>query len=266
MKNMIVIFIFAAVTLSFTDTIWNEGFEHGGAWPTGWTYSSRWYITGPGHNSTYAARGQVTPPGSEWCRSPSINWSNYSNRTLHFYYKFYQNNPSSTFNITIGGNLWMIEEPAIGSFHYYEISIPNGLPNSSIQWTLVTALCDSDPWSFDLIDDSAWLDSVWVTGTIVGIDEEEGGQIAKDQISELENYPNPFTSATTIKFVLPYAGHVCLTVYDAVGQHVATLVDNELQPGEHRVVFNTKNVLSGVYYYSLRAGEFTRTKRCVLLK
>jgi hypothetical protein len=190
-----------AFALSFSQTIiWSEGFEHGGNWPSGWTYSSRWWISGPGYYSTYAAYGQVTPPGTEYCKSPLINWNCYNNPVLHFYYKFYKNNPGTTFNITIAGNCWTIDQPAIGDFHYYEIPL-NGISNSTIEWRLWTALngCSLKTPMFTLIDDAAWLDSVWITGEPTGRGEEMT-QITQNQISTLTIYPNPFSTKIEIRW------------------------------------------------------------------
>ena len=81
-----------------------------------------------------------------------------------------------------------------------------------------------------------------------------------------QNYPNPWNPQTTIRYGLPTAETVTLTVYDAAGREVAILVDEHQHSGEHQVVFRADGVASGVYYYTLRAGDFEETRKFVLLR
>jgi len=86
------------------------------------------------------------------------------------------------------------------------------------------------------------------------------------QIILFQNYPNPFNPTTTICFFLPHHDHVALKVLDALGKEVATLVDGELDAGEHSVVFDTKNLPSGVYFYQIKTLSFTQTRKAVLMR
>jgi hypothetical protein len=81
-----------------------------------------------------------------------------------------------------------------------------------------------------------------------------------------QNYPNPFNPSTTISFNLPQSGNVTLTVYNVLGQQVATLVNGALNAGTHSVAFNASRLASGVYIYELRAGSFVQQKRMMLVK
>jgi hypothetical protein len=88
-----------------------------------------------------------------------------------------------------------------------------------------------------------------------------------------QNYPNPFNPTTTIRFSVESAsgrtgepGRVTLKVYDVLGREVATLVNESLQPGRYKLTFDATGLASGVYLYRLRAGEFTQTKRMMLLR
>ena len=92
-----------------------------------------------------------------------------------------------------------------------------------------------------------------------------------------QNYPNPFNPVTKIKFDIasvgtvhlpvPQAGRtVRLTVYDILGKEIAELVNDELNPGTYEVNWDASNYPSGVYYYKLTAGDFTDTKKMVLIK
>jgi hypothetical protein len=82
----------------------------------------------------------------------------------------------------------------------------------------------------------------------------------------LQNYPNPFNPSTTIKFDLAKSGNASLRVYDMLGRPVATLVDGELEAGDHTANFNASNLAAGVYFYSLQAGDFSSVKKLILLK
>jgi hypothetical protein len=81
-----------------------------------------------------------------------------------------------------------------------------------------------------------------------------------------QNYPNPFNPTTTINFSLLKTANVQLTVYNIIGQRVATLVNGQLSAGAHSVKFNATNFASGVYFYRLEAGEFIAHKKMMLLK
>ena len=80
-----------------------------------------------------------------------------------------------------------------------------------------------------------------------------------------QNYPNPFNPTTTIQFDLPKSGFVSLKVFDLLGREAATLISEELDAGYYRSVWKAK-VPSGVYFYRIQAGEFSKTKRLILLK
>jgi len=85
------------------------------------------------------------------------------------------------------------------------------------------------------------------------------------------NYPNPFNPSTTIKFAVPTAGHVSLTVYDLAGRLVRTLIDGDLPAASHAVVWDGRNasgrqVASGTYYYRLTSTGFDQTRKMMLIK
>ena len=87
-----------------------------------------------------------------------------------------------------------------------------------------------------------------------------------------DNYPNPFNPETTISFsVAQTSSFVNLEVFNIKGQKVRKLVDEVLSAGQHSVVWNGKDenskpVSSGVYFYKMRTGAYTRTKKMILLK
>lgn len=81
-----------------------------------------------------------------------------------------------------------------------------------------------------------------------------------------QNFPNPFNPTTTIKFSLPKNELVTLKVYNTLGQVVATLVNEQLQAGVYDFSFDAKGLTSGVYFYELKAGDFSDVKRLMLVK
>ncbi|MFA6467271.1 MAG: T9SS type A sorting domain-containing protein [Bacteroidota bacterium] len=81
-----------------------------------------------------------------------------------------------------------------------------------------------------------------------------------------QNYPNPFNPTTNISFAVPVRSNVRLTVFNVVGQEVATLVNETMETGNHVVPFNASALASGVYFYKLSAGSFTSVKKMMLLK
>lgn len=81
-----------------------------------------------------------------------------------------------------------------------------------------------------------------------------------------QNYPNPFNPSTTIEFALPSSGTVRLEVFNASGQVVDVLADGYRSAGSHMAVWNTGSRAAGVYFYRLRFGGFTETKKMTLLK
>lgn len=81
-----------------------------------------------------------------------------------------------------------------------------------------------------------------------------------------QNFPNPFNPSTTITFAVPEAGNVTLKVYDVIGKEVATLVNGQLAADTYKVSFDAASLSSGVYLYTLSVGNFTQTKKMVLMK
>ena len=81
-----------------------------------------------------------------------------------------------------------------------------------------------------------------------------------------QNYPNPFNPTTNIVYTVPHRAHIKLTVYNILGEEVATLVDEEKAPGEYTVTFDGSRLASGVYFYRLHAGRFNETREMVLVK
>ncbi len=110
-----------------------------------------------------------------------------------------------------------------------------------------------------------------VTGNVMSIEmaSREGNPIALSLIPTefalKQNYPNPFNPSTNISFSLPEAGKAELTIYNITGQKVAGFV-GDYNAGRHNIEWDATDLASGVYFYKLVAGNFTDTKKMVLLK
>lgn len=102
-------------------------------------------------------------------------------------------------------------------------------------------------------------------GWYVGIEDSREKLIPNDIVLD-QNYPNPFNPITKIRFKIRDQQHVKLVIYDVLGNKISTLVDRNVNRGEHEVIFDGKILSSGIYYYSLISEQMTITKKCLLLK
>ncbi len=87
-----------------------------------------------------------------------------------------------------------------------------------------------------------------------------------EQFKLEQNFPNPFNPTTGITYSLAADAKVTIKVFDIMGKEVALLVDREESAGQHVINFNAASLASGIYYYSLKAGNFLQTRKLVLVK
>lgn len=81
-----------------------------------------------------------------------------------------------------------------------------------------------------------------------------------------QNYPNPFNPTTQIEYTIPKQSFVTIKVYNLLGQDVATLVNSVKQAGIHDITFNASDLPSGIYYYRIKAGDYTDARKMMLVK
>ena len=148
---------------------------------------------------------------------------------------------------------------------------PAGYPN--------TANWQNWPWAFQ-----QWSD-LGILGGLTGVDEDIFNGTMSDftdlltSVPELDrpnaspssftlsqNYPNPFNPVTAINYSLPKEGNIKITVYNSIGSRVAVLVDGYKPAGSYSVQLNGRNLASGMYIYRMESGNFSLSKKCILLK
>ncbi len=103
------------------------------------------------------------------------------------------------------------------------------------------------------------------TTTITDVKSETNSEITT-KYELMQNYPNPFNPTTTINYSIPKRGFVQLKVYDILGNVVATLVNKEEPRGNYSIDYDASKLTSGVYFYRLQSGNFSKTKKLILLK
>ncbi|MFI5237418.1 MAG: FG-GAP-like repeat-containing protein, partial [Ignavibacteriales bacterium] len=133
--------------------------------------------------------------------------------------------------------------------------ILTGLPNGIYEWKVRAV-------------DAAYIGSDIAIGEFslgVLVVDETGDNIP-DKFSVEQNYPNPFNPVTTIRYSVPKEVLVSLKVYNIIGEEVTALVNEIKQPGNYNVTFDAYNLSSGVYFYRIKAGDFSEVKKMIFNK
>jgi hypothetical protein len=152
--------------------------------------------------------------------------------------------PATMIETTDGGLAW---EPQI---------VPYNLEITSLQF-----LNSSEGWGST--DDGLLIHTS--NGGVTFIAPEPTGVIPH-HFALYQNYPNPFNPTTTIRYLLPSRVHVTLSVFNTLGQQIATLLNETEDAGYHDVRFDGSGLASGVYFYRLHARDFVQTKKVVILR
>lgn len=97
---------------------------------------------------------------------------------------------------------------------------------------------------------------------VLGLDN----QMTINEFEMYQNYPNPFNPYTTIQFTMPSAGKVVLDVYNILGEKIITLLNEERNAGTHKILFDGKNLSSGVYLYTVRFANKIQSRKMLILK
>jgi hypothetical protein len=134
-------------------------------------------------------------------------------------------------------------------------------PNPYIWYTYEGEVNYLKTWIEDRL---GWMDEN-MFGETIAVAEEPNAPMPK-AYALMQNYPNPFNPSTVIKYQLKDAARVTLKVYDMLGKEIAILADETQEAGYHSARFEGASLAAGVYFYSLKAGSYTATKKMLLLK
>ncbi|MCP4634011.1 MAG: T9SS type A sorting domain-containing protein [candidate division Zixibacteria bacterium] len=94
----------------------------------------------------------------------------------------------------------------------------------------------------------------------------ENNEISPKYLSSNKSSPNPFNTTTIIKYNLKIASEIKVEIYNILGRKVETINEGEKPSGEHQIIWNAKDQPSGVYFYRIKAGDYSETKKMVRLK
>ncbi len=96
-----------------------------------------------------------------------------------------------------------------------------------------------------------------------GVEDEN---LSVDEYEIMQNYPNPFNSSTVIRWNMKSRNNVSIKVYNQLGEYVTTILDEERPGGMNEIRFESRNLVSGIYFYRITAGDFTTVRKMVLIK
>lgn len=159
----------------------------------------------------------------------------------------------------------LFRDPENGDFHlmttycgdpYDSPCIDAGHPN------IIDSLLDCDWGLGELRSDMG----AYGGGDSVEVDIDDQSPHIPNRFALAQNCPNPFNAFTTIKYNLPKETDVTIDIYDIIGRKVETLVDKQQPAGYHHVVWDANDKSSGMYFYRIKTGDYTETKKMLLLK
>ena len=179
--------------------------------------------------------------------------------------------PTGSIDTTAVEFIWTSSYPAI-DWYWFEIATNNQFTNSFIDSTITDTTYlysnlnygESYWWRVKAHNAMGWGEFSDV-GSILVV-SVEGKENLPTEYSLEQNYPNPFNNSTVIKYSIPQEGLITLKIYNLLGEEVATLVNDTKQTGNYEVSFDATGLTSGVYFYRLQAGNYTETKKMVLMK
>ena len=233
--------------------------------------SGRWGLYATDYSNYYGAVYQ----SSVIVQSPLYNYRNVTNFLLHSIFTDYMGAMNCYVRQSISSTKIMTAGPSFTNFYdslyvgdsssKTVITLGNGVTRSNNYYSYTVWLV------YD--KDSGGYSSLNALGKILVI---SGLNLIKNEIpsaySLSQNYPNPFNPVTKIRFDIKKSefrsqnSEVTLKIYDALGREVETLVNEQLAQGTYEVTFDGSMLNSGVYFYKLSAGDFSETKRMMLLK
>jgi len=210
----------------------------------------------------------------------ALNMHNDGGAELRYFVYHHENGTSVDYTV--------IEQEFISAVHgYWPVGIDDW--NAVVTWTKETPTYYPESWfwlnyhesvlalTFEEITTRTEPDFVRTADALlngiadfVGLEDltniKDEKSIALNNYLLQQNYPNPFNPVTSINWQLAIGNKVELTVYDVLGAQVATLVSEQMNPGNHSYTFDASHLPGGVYFYRLQVGEFQDVKKMILLR
>ena len=167
--------------------------------------------------------------------------------------------------------------PGTNAFYLSAATGTNGIKRSvdgGVTWTSMTTggITGFNDLSFNFSGGSVYGYAIAGDGSVIkvtdntltGLDPENTSTPTTFALQQ--NYPNPFNPSTVVKFALPTAGNVSLKIYNSMGAEVKTIISKNLAAGNYVETVDMTGFSSGIYFYTLSAGDFKETKKMMLVK
>lgn len=240
--------------------------------------SSGFLSAGPYVTNLYENRRQVIPPVPGTPQQLRVDVVDEETVTLHWETPVEAEMPLTgwTYNLRVGTSpdgtdiVAPLADPATGQ----RLLASLGNVNQNTSWTLSDLPGGTYYWSVQAIDHAYQGSAFAAEGsfTVAGVAvSNEADATLPTAFAVHPNYPNPFTTVTTIRYDVPTASHVLLKVYDVLGKEVATLVNRTHEAGHHQVEWHARAsagaaIGAGIYFYELRAGSTRHTGTMTFVK
>ena len=185
--------------------------------------------------------GQIINTGNGFIGAPVIKWVYGTNEIF--------------ISTRLSNNI--IKRSTNGGMDWFDTNVPTA---GTINWI------DLKTYQNGIIGYGITRDNKVIKLDLVTGNASEPQTVISNEYSLIQNYPNPFNPVTNINYSIPKHGFVTLKIYDIMGKLISTLVNTEQLAGNYSVNFNADNLPSGIYYYTITSGDFTETKKMVLIK
>jgi len=261
--------------VSAWQVITSDNFESGmGSYTDGGADMSR-YTGGTHAHQGFAAADIQDNSGtaSSFYHTASYNVTGYTTLEVDFWFKMVSMETNENFWVQyFNGSSWQTVANIVRSgsianntFYHQVVTISRSSytfpTNAKIRF-----MCDASD-----NNDDVYIDEIEFRGSTGGALAKDGNALSAtatlpESFELMQNYPNPFNPTTTISYGLPEESHVTLKVHNLLGEEVAILAEGMRPAGKYTVTFAPEGLPSGVYFYTLRAGETRLTRRLVLMK
>lgn len=229
-----------------------------------------------------------TNGGANWTQSSLNNKiiTSFAMQGTNIFASTYNQNPSGVYISTNFGATWTIttlNNKLVNNVYSYDNKLFAGVYNGGVYYSsnngstwkdknegfpptsLPSVYCFAVANGYIFEGNYGW--SVWRRSYSETIDITQLSSEIPDGYKLEQNYPNPFNPTTTINFSLPKESNLSLIIYDASGKEIQRLLNNEkIKAGAYEINFIGNHLTSGVYFYRLEAGDFTNTKKMILVK